>query len=146
MADEEIKQKAEEYANGIYDKNFQNSWWKECRQYFIVGAKSRNEEVKELEHKVSKLENRVTKLNAKIDTLKEKINNPWIKQEDGLPEEGDWVTAQYTAYGDVEYATFKVTDFYLRGDGDDKKLYYRDWLCEKWILLKKGEKKSQEKL
>ena len=46
---EEIKQKAEEYADGVYDRKLQNAWWQECRQYHIAGAHSRDEEVENLE-------------------------------------------------------------------------------------------------
>jgi hypothetical protein len=52
MTDEEIKQNAEEHANSMYDKKYQNELWKECYMIHIAGAHSRDEEIKVLKEEI----------------------------------------------------------------------------------------------
>jgi hypothetical protein len=52
MSAEEIKQNAEEYANSMYDKKYQNELWKECYMIYIAGAHSRDEEIKVLKEEI----------------------------------------------------------------------------------------------
>ena len=48
MNEEQIRQNAEEYADGFYDRKFQNSLWKDKYYAHIAGAHSRDEEIENL--------------------------------------------------------------------------------------------------
>lgn len=76
MTDKEIKQNAEEYANSMYDKQYQSELWKECYTIHIAGSHSRDEEVK-------RLYNRLEHFRSIINNLR----NPWISVEDSLLQE-----------------------------------------------------------
>lgn len=52
MTEQEIIQKAEEYANSMYDKKYQNELWKECYMIHIAGAHSRDDEIKVLKEEI----------------------------------------------------------------------------------------------
>lgn len=56
MTEEIIKQRAEDYANSMYDKKYQSELWKECYMIHIAGAHSRDEEIKELKKALSSVQ------------------------------------------------------------------------------------------
>jgi hypothetical protein len=76
MTDEQIKQNAEEYADALYDRKYQNELWRENYGAHIAGAHSRDEEVK-------RLYNSLEHFRSIINNLR----NPWISVKDRLPEE-----------------------------------------------------------
>lgn len=105
MTSEQIKQKAERYAETYVSKT----------AAYIAGAHSRDEEIKELKAKYiqgAKDEikmhcEEVKRLSSVISKLKSennKLRNPWISVEDRLPEEGQAVIVRL-AFGAGNHAT-----------------------------------------
>ena len=98
MTDEQIKQKAEEYADALYDRKYQNELWRENYGAHIAGAHSRDEEIEKIkEGKCSlrrSLHRRISALVKEIDDLEDelkKLRNPWISVEERLPDIGQKV-------------------------------------------------------
>ena len=73
MTEQEIKQNAEEYANSMYDKKYQNELWKECYMIYIAGAHSRNEEIKELKEKVKTLRDMLADIHSSYFNFRGRI-------------------------------------------------------------------------
>ena len=76
MTDEQIKQRAEEYADSMKYINGEPEWCAD-RDAFIAGAHSRDEEIRQL-HDV---------INDYSETI-DKLRNPQISVEDRLPKGG----------------------------------------------------------
>lgn len=135
MTDEQIKQNAEEYADSIYDRKFQNSLWKDKYYAFVAGAHSRDEEIKELEKRVKYADESIAdadKWIAKYKLELDKLRNPWISVSDKMPEEFEVVIA-YAANGHIENSYWD--GHYWTGDFYDTTVIY-------WMplpKLKKGE-------
>lgn len=91
MTEQEIIQKAEEYANSMYDKKYQNELWKECYMIHIAGAHSRDKEIEALEERIHILELASKVDDYLLDAINERLRNPWISIEDRLPKDGDIV-------------------------------------------------------
>ena len=96
MTDKQIKQNAEEYADALYDRKYQNELWRENYGAHIAGAHSRDEEIKELKEEIESMKEnekelfegfkkRGTKL-AELMKENVKLRNPWISVEERLPE------------------------------------------------------------
>lgn len=125
MTDEEIKQNAEEYANSMYGKKYQNELWKECYMIHIAGAHSRDEEIKHLEEHLERTSCDIITYKAQVEQLIEQLRNPWISVDERLPEEdvynisipvvaitnnGYWFKGHYN-YNNEDWLFSEGTDF-----------------------------------
>ena len=90
MTEEQIKQNADEYADGVYDRILQNAYWQECRHYFIEGAHSMLDEIKKLERVAAKYKGDAQNTAAQCERLHDiidQLRSQWISVEDRLPKE-----------------------------------------------------------
>lgn len=83
MTDEQIKQKAEEYADSMKEVRGELEWVA-TRDDFIAGAHSRDEEIEHLSQREQMLFDREVELIAEND----KLRNLWVRVEERLPEKG----------------------------------------------------------
>lgn len=97
MNDEQIKQKAEEYANSMKYTNGEPEWVAD-RDAFIAGAHSRDKEIKELKEENLRMETlpgMYRRMTGEYELKLQELRNPWISVNDRLPDDNQVVLAHH---------------------------------------------------
>lgn len=82
MTEQEIKQRAEEYANKVNAFAEDESVYFAAKDGYVSGAHSRDEEIKHLEEQLEITACDMIAYKAQVEQLR----NPWISVEERLPE------------------------------------------------------------